>query len=83
MTNKPLKDPQPKVDQAPASDATLTSINEVVKEAPATEATVTSLTPRRKPAGKPSVKKQLKGPRIGKGKRISKPTFGTVTSTYN
>jgi hypothetical protein len=83
MTNKPLKDPQPKVDQAPASDATLTSINEVVKETPSTEATVTSLTPRRKPAGKPSVKKQLKGPRIGKGKRISKPTFGTVTSTYN
>lgn len=70
------------MDQAPASDATLTSINDVVKEAPPTEAAVTPLTPRRKPAGKPLVKKQLKGPRIGKGKRISKPTFGTVTSTY-
>ena len=71
------------MDLALASDVSLTPISEVISDVPATEATVTSLTPRRKSAGKPVVKKQLNGPRIGKGKRISKPTFGTVTSTYN
>lgn len=52
-------------------------------QAPATqEAKVTKLEPRRKSAGKPKVRQNLKGPKIGRGTRITKPTFGNVTSTF-
>jgi hypothetical protein len=49
-------------------------------EAP--EATVTQLEPRSKSAGKPTVRQNLKGPKITRGTRITKPTFGNVTSTF-
>jgi hypothetical protein len=61
-----------KADQAPAAE---------VEPTAAPEATVTSLQPRRKVVGKPKVRQNLKGPKIGKGNRITKPTFGSVTST--
>lgn len=48
---------------------------------PTPEPDIAQLEPRRKPAGKPKVRQNLKGPKIGRGTRITKPTFGNVTST--
>jgi hypothetical protein len=40
------------------------------------------LQPRRKPAGKPSVKNRVAKPKIGAVAKV-KPTFGTVRGVYN
>jgi hypothetical protein len=40
-------------------------------------------TPRRKPAGKPTVKNQVAKPKIGAVDKVRKPTFGVVRGVYN
>jgi len=80
MTSNPKKKETSltKEEQAPVSEETPN-----VAPPEAGTAVVTSLEPRRKPAGKPKVRQNLKKQKIGQGTRVTKPTFGNVTSTYN
>lgn len=68
--NKKLQQPQPEPEE--------TALNPADFEVPET----VELQPRRKPAGKPSVKNRVAKPKIGAVAKV-KPTFGTVRGVYN
>jgi hypothetical protein len=58
-------------------------VNEAwVDEADSTPESIET-TPRRKPAGKPAVRKRVGRPKIGVVEKVTKPTFGVVRGVYN
>jgi hypothetical protein len=68
--SKKLQQPQPEPEE--------TALNPADFEVPE----AVELQPRRKPAGKPSVKNRVAKPKIGSVAKV-KPTFGSVRGVYN
>jgi hypothetical protein len=65
-----------------ADDPTTPEVNEAWVDAPEAQEAIEA-TPRRKPAGKPTVKNRVGKPKIGAVDKVTKPTFGVVRGVYN
>jgi hypothetical protein len=61
-------------------DPTTPEVNEAWTEVESQSADVS---PLRKPAGKPAVRKRVGKPTVGAIDKITKPTFGVVRGVYN
>lgn len=69
--------------QFQGDDPTTPDVNEAWVEVSDSAPESIEATPRRKPAGKPAVRKRVGRPKIGVVEKVTKPTFGVVRGVYH